>query len=116
VFAEINVAERMAGTVTITKRKIVLFLVAGLAGSGILMQSAAAGEKRKIDDGTLTPLVDERVQAWQPTKDERRLDDIGWAKDIRDALRLARECDRPIFLFTYSGCADREHAMALQRC
>jgi hypothetical protein len=108
----------MVTTVAVTRRKIarLLLLVAGLAGSGMLLQSAVAWEKRKIDDGTLTAFVDQRVQAWQPIMDERRLDDIGWAKDIRDALRLAGECKRPIFLFTYSGCADREHAMALQRC
>ena len=32
------------------------------------------------------------------------------------ALRLAKEHNRPVFLFTYSGSAEREHAMALQRC
>jgi hypothetical protein len=68
------------------------------------------------EDGGLSARVDRLVREWEPIAAERRLDEVGWAKDIRDALRLAREHKRPIFLFTYSGSADREHAMALQRC
>jgi hypothetical protein len=60
--------------------------------------------------------IDQRVAAWQPTPEERRLDDIAWAGDLRDAYRLAKQHGRPVFLFTYSGCAEREHALALQRC
>lgn len=79
-----------------------------------LRTTTHAGEKPQ--DADLAAWTDQRIQAWQPTKDERRVDEIGWAKDIRDALRLAKEHNRPIFLFTYSGSADRENAMALQRC
>jgi hypothetical protein len=52
----------------------------------------------------LTPdQVAQRVQAWQPTASERRWEQIGWAKDIRDALRFARQTNRPVFLFTHDG-------------
>jgi hypothetical protein len=47
--------------------------------------------------------INERVSALQPTADERRIDRIGWARDIRAALRLARENGRPVFLFTMDG-------------
>lgn len=47
--------------------------------------------------------VKQRVQQLQPTAAERKLDEIGWAKDIRDAERLAREHNRPIYLFTHDG-------------
>jgi hypothetical protein len=47
--------------------------------------------------------IDERVVTLQPTPDERRIDQIGWAPDIRSALRLAREHGRPVFLFTMDG-------------
>ncbi len=47
--------------------------------------------------------VDARVAERQPTAAERRFDEIGWAPDIRDALRLSRENDRPVFLFTHDG-------------
>jgi hypothetical protein len=89
----------------------VLVLTAGVVGVTALHPPARAEDK---DD--LAARIDKRIQAWQPTKDERRLDEIGWAADIRDALRLAKDNNRPIFLFTYSGDAQREHAMALQRC
>jgi hypothetical protein len=83
-------------------------------GAALLLTACIAGAHAAEEDPIAK--IDRRVEAWQPTKEERRLDDIGWASDIRDALRLAKEHKRPIFLFTYSGSAEREHAMALQRC
>jgi hypothetical protein len=47
--------------------------------------------------------VSERVQQWQPTAKERSWENIGWAKDIRDALKLGKANNRPIFLFTHDG-------------
>ena len=47
--------------------------------------------------------VDKRVEAWQPTAKERAFERIGWARDIRDALRLAKTHNRPAFLFTHDG-------------
>jgi hypothetical protein len=54
--------------------------------------------------------VESRVRSWQPVAAERRFDDIGWAGDILEARRLAREHKRPIFLFTHDG------HMAVGRC
>ena len=47
--------------------------------------------------------VERRVRRWQPTAEERRFDEIGWAGDIREAIRLARRLGRPVFLFTHDG-------------
>ncbi len=47
--------------------------------------------------------VDRRVRELQPTAKEKRFDEIGWAKDIRTAERLARDNNRPVFLFTHDG-------------
>ncbi len=47
--------------------------------------------------------VERQVRAWQPTAEERRFDEIGWARDIREAIRLARRLGRPVFLFTHDG-------------
>jgi hypothetical protein len=55
------------------------------------------------DDDQFADFVAQQIAAWQPTPLERRLDQIGWAADIRHALRLAREHQRPVFLFTYDG-------------
>jgi hypothetical protein len=93
-----------------------VLLAAGLAAMVAVLPCAWADEKAVNESDALARKVDRRVEAWQPTPQERRLDDIGWAKDLREALRLARESGRPVFLFTYSGCAEREHAIALQRC
>ncbi len=88
-------------------------LTAGLTGA---IPAIRGDDRPGAGAAGWTARIDQRIQAWQPTKAERRLDDIGWAKDIRDALRLARDHQRPVFLFTYSGSAEREHALALQRC
>jgi hypothetical protein len=55
--------------------------------------------------------VAKRVAEWQPTKDERRFDQIGWAKDIRQALKLAKEYNRPVFIHAYN-----DGRMDLGRC
>jgi len=47
--------------------------------------------------------VEQRVRELQPTPKEKRFDEIGWAKDIRTAKRLAKENNRPVFLFTHDG-------------
>jgi hypothetical protein len=60
---------------------------------------AALGQDRQTD----FKRIDRRIELWQPTKDERRFDDIAWADDIRAALKLGRENNRPIFLFTHKG-------------
>ncbi len=47
--------------------------------------------------------VEQRVQDWQPTAREKRWESIGWAKDIREAIRLGKQHARPVFLFTLDG-------------
>jgi hypothetical protein len=69
------------------------------------MVSAACVAAGGTGDNDLTTRVEQRIRDWQPTRDERRLDEIGWARDIRDALELARKHGRPVFLFTYDGAS-----------
>ena len=47
--------------------------------------------------------VEQRIEELQPTAKEKRFDEIGWAKDIRNAEKLAKENNRPVFLFTHDG-------------
>jgi len=47
--------------------------------------------------------VETRIQGLEPTAKERRIDEIGWAKDLREAERLAKQNNRPVFLFTHDG-------------
>lgn len=47
--------------------------------------------------------VEGRVLRWQPTAEERRFDEIGWASGVRDAIGIAGKHRRPVFLFTHDG-------------
>ena len=59
--------------------------------------------KPPVADADLAAWVDGRVQERQPAAEDRRFDEIGWVKDIREAERLAKEHTRPVFLFTHDG-------------
>jgi hypothetical protein len=84
--------------------------------SGLAVGTNSVAQQTLVTDKSLPGLVESRIQAWQPTADERRFDQIAWAKDLGTAQKLAKEHGRPIFLFSYSGSAERENAMALERC
>ena len=87
-------------------RLLALGLLAGL--STLPSHSRAAGQR--VADADLVAWVTKRVQDWQPSAAERRFDEIGWVQDIRTAERLAKEHNRPVFLFTHDG------HMAVGRC
>ena len=47
--------------------------------------------------------VDGRIKEIRPTAEERKFDTIAWVPSIRDALKLAKENNRPLMMFTYDG-------------
>lgn len=47
--------------------------------------------------------IDQRIADWQPTRAERRFDDIGWAPDLCTALKAGKAHQRPVFVFTHDG-------------
>ena len=57
------------------------------------------------DDG-LPAWLEKQIDAIQARPEEKKFDSISWAADIRDALRLAKEHARPVFLFTHDGQID----------
>lgn len=75
----------------------------------IVLAGTLAGQATVLDSDELLPddqvdtVVTDRSAAWWPRPSEKPFDSIGWAPDIRSALRLAREHDRPVFLFTMDG-------------
>jgi hypothetical protein len=77
-------------------------------GAAALVCLAGGQETLPPDDPA--PRVSERVRLWQPAPEERRFDEIGWAGDILEARRLAKQHNRPVFLFTHDG------HMAVGRC
>lgn len=56
-----------------------------------------------LEDGGLAVSVEQRVHEWQPNSPERRLDEISWASDLRTALRLARQHQRPLLVLDFGG-------------
>ena len=77
----------------------VLSLLAVSAASGLL----SAADRPAVADKDVKPFVDQRVEEWQPTADERRFDEVGWSTSLVEAERLAKEHKRPVFLFTHDG-------------
>ena len=53
--------------------------------------------------GDVAAWVDRKVADCAPKPEERRFDNTGWLTEIRPALELAKEHDRPVFLFTHDG-------------
>ena len=85
-------------------RAFFLVMLGGVAVSSLPVQAA---DERSPD------WVAKRVQDWQPRPVERRFDEIGWAPSLRAALVLAKEHNRPVFLFTFDGA---EMGMKGHRC
>ena len=75
---------------------LVLFSAVALS---VLQVHAASPSPPARDDAW----IDQRVQQLQPQAKEKRFDEIGWARDIRSAIKLAGEHQRPVFLFTHDG-------------
>ena len=58
---------------------------------------------RPQDSAEWPKWVAQRVKELQPTTQERKIDRIGWARTIMDARKLAKQHNRPVFLFTHDG-------------
>ena len=76
--------------------------LAGLIAAGALLMSA----ENWLKDDALVNLVEAKVRRIQPTRAERRFDEIGWAPDIQAAEAAAKTANRPVYLFTYDGKID----------
>lgn len=70
-------------------------IVSALLLAGALVSTAGAAPD--------AARVDQRVRQWQPTTHEKAWESIGWARDIREAVRLGKAHHRPVFLFTLDG-------------
>ena len=83
-------------------------IMAGLLalGSACLLGIQVSSEEPKPTPPLDRDRIEKRVQEIQPTAKERRFDDIGWATSIRAAERLAKEKQRPVFLFSNVGQMD----------
>ena len=76
--------------------------ITALSALTVALAGAAAAENF-LNDDKLVSHVEKRVHELQPTREDRKLDLVGWAPDILAAEKLARASNRPVFLFTYDG-------------
>ena len=76
-----------------------------LSTASLLLASAAmfAANDQPGMPPDLVSSIEKRVRDAQPTRAEKRFDEIGWAKNILAAERLAKQYGRPVFLFTHDG-------------
>ena len=90
-------------------------ITTALVALGLAIPLSAPRSAWALEDD-VAATVERRVRDWQPTREERSLDQIGWASDLAQAQQMAKKHERPLFVFTYNGSATRANALALQRC
>ena len=78
-----------------SSRTLQVFTVAGSLAA--LFAASMPDDKRLVD------WVEKKVRGLQPSRGERKIDQIGWADGILQAEQLARTHKRPVLLFTYDG-------------
>ena len=69
---------------------------------GAVISSMATAQSGLKDDGVVSK-VQKKVRAIQPSRAEKRFDEIGWAPTILEAEKIAKRLNRPIYLLTYNG-------------
>jgi hypothetical protein len=75
-------------------------LILGLLLGGVVVTSCSFGT---ISDARVVRWVEQTVAERQAPPEDKRFDEIGWVTDIRTAIELGKEYNRPIFLFTGNG-------------
>ena len=79
---------------------------ARIVSAGAILMVAAVAAETWLKNDSLTESVETKVREIQPSREEKRVDEIGWAPSILAAEALARKTSRPMFLFTYNGKID----------
>ena len=67
---------------------------------------AAWGQTSWIKDDPLVADVEEQVRRNQPTRAEKRFDEIGWAGSLVQAVKVSQQTRRPLFVFFHNGNID----------
>jgi RNA polymerase sigma-70 factor (ECF subfamily) len=90
----------------VAKAGLVAKLGAATMAAAAILTTAAALWSGGVPDDPRPPefsKVDEKVREWLPRPEERRFDEIGWAKNLTDALPLAKQSGRGIFVVAHVG-------------
>jgi len=72
-------------------------------GIVLILACKAVADEKPVSFADLKEMVDRRVAEWEPSADEKQFDQIGWCTSLLEAEKLARQHNRPIFLFTHDG-------------
>ena len=72
----------------------------------VLAIAGAMAAENWLKDDKLVESVQKKVREIQPSREERRFDEIGWAPSIVEARAISQKINRPVFLFTYNGNID----------
>lgn len=75
-------------------------MIASLLTLAALWGAPAAQEGAKTDEFAR---IDKWIQEWQPTAGDRKFEEIGWVKEISEAMKLAKQHGRPVLVFTHKG-------------
>jgi hypothetical protein len=75
-------------------------LILGLLLGGVVATSCSFGT---ISDARVVRWVEQTVDERQPPAEDKRFDEIAWVTDIRTAIALGKEYNRPIVLYTGDG-------------
>lgn len=67
---------------------------------GVIATSCSLGT---ISDARVVRWVEKTVDERQPPAEDKRFDEIAWVTDIRTAIALGKEFNRPIVLYTGDG-------------
>jgi hypothetical protein len=73
--------------------------LSALAVAGLSLTAA----ETFLRDDSLVSSVEKEIRNIQPTRAERRYDEVGWAPDVATAEAAAKKANRPVFLFSYDG-------------
>ncbi len=75
-------------------------LILGFLLGGAVATGCSLGT---ISDARVVRWVEKTVSERQPPPEDKRFDEIGWVSDIRTAIALGKEYNRPIVLYTGDG-------------
>jgi major membrane immunogen (membrane-anchored lipoprotein) len=77
-----------------------ILMILALLLSGLLGTACATGP---VSDAKVVRWVEKTVAERQAPAEDKRFDEIGWVTDVRTAIKLGKEHNRPIYLFTGDG-------------
>ena len=67
---------------------------------GLVVAGCATGLDGRVSDSSVVRWVEKTVAERQPAAADKHFDQIAWVTDIRTAIQLGKEHNRPIFLYT----------------